>query len=106
MPVCPVHQKEMRPGKFGPYCPTKLPDDSWCQEGKKMKGSSGRSAALPMSQVGLPAPVSAEAGSTALACAALAFAGHLCHGTGAEGLTDALACASKAYELGLHLGGK
>jgi len=29
-PICPTHNKEMRPGKFGFYCPTKV-DDGWCQ---------------------------------------------------------------------------
>ncbi len=32
-PICPVHNKPMRPGKNGGYfCATKLPDDTWCKE--------------------------------------------------------------------------
>ena len=31
-PLCEIHKKPMRPGKQGGwFCPTKLPDDSWCR---------------------------------------------------------------------------
>lgn len=36
-PLCEVHKKPMRPGKQGGwFCPTKLPDDSWCR-GRTLK---------------------------------------------------------------------
>lgn len=31
-PSCRVHHKPMRHGRLGWYCPTKLPDGSWCSE--------------------------------------------------------------------------
>ena len=34
-PPCPVHGRQMRPSKYGDggyYCPTKLPDGSYCKE--------------------------------------------------------------------------
>lgn len=29
--ICPIHQKELRQGKFGLYCATKMEDGSWCK---------------------------------------------------------------------------
>ncbi len=94
-PVCPVHGVAMRAGnKGGFYCAKKNPDGSWCNQ--RQSGSKPAAAAAPVA--------SPQAQSTALAVAALNFAGALCHGQGADGLSDALAVAAKAYELGIHLG--
>lgn len=38
--ICPTHNKEMRSGRFGLYCSTKLEDGSWC----KYKVSSSKNA--------------------------------------------------------------
>ena len=95
-PVCPIHGKAMRPGNKGGYfCATKLPDGSWCKERASGEGESKSGGG----GVGL-------AKDNALAVAALQFAGALCHGQGPDALSDALAVAAKAYELGVHLGGK
>jgi hypothetical protein len=37
-PTCPVHQKEMRSGKYGYFCPTKQEDGSWCDWSAKADG--------------------------------------------------------------------
>lgn len=37
-PTCPVHQKEMRSGKYGFFCPTKQEDGNWCDWAAKADG--------------------------------------------------------------------
>jgi hypothetical protein len=44
---CPLHNKEMRDGSYGPYCTTKMPDGSWCKEGKKVGQAPTESYASP-----------------------------------------------------------
>jgi hypothetical protein len=97
-PVCPIHGKAMRSGNKGGYfCATKLPDGSWCKE--KAHYEEGDHLIKPRGG-------ETSGDNTSLAVAALQFAGALCQGQGPESLSDALACAAKAYELGQHLGGK
>jgi len=33
--LCPIHKKPFREGKFGKFCATKMPDESWCKEKPK-----------------------------------------------------------------------
>lgn len=44
MAICPIHNKEMREGKFGPFCATKLDDGTWC----KYKGEKSAYKTLPV----------------------------------------------------------
>jgi hypothetical protein len=84
-PICPIHQKPMRAGKFGWYCSTK-DGENWCSQKvpfpKKEAASSAPPAAPP---VGATAPVASPANAKAMiACAALEFAGRIYQGAGNE----------------------
>ena len=86
MPQCPDHPTAvLREGKYGLFCPTKLPDGSWCKF--KVKAAP-KTEAVPVPQ---PVPLP----KARLAEAALAFAGQVFHGSGNP--NEALAAAASAY---------
>lgn len=72
--LCPEHGTQLRPGKFGMFCPTKNPDGSWCKY-KPGKGSAPKPAATV-------APPSSATPQYLLTIAALDFAGKVYQGTG------------------------
>ena len=88
IPVCPVHQRPMRDGKFGFFCATKLPDGNWCKEKVSM-------VQTPVAAEAVPNPPSLP--RIRLAEAALAFAGAVYHGSGPTGTEEALTLAASAY---------
>lgn len=87
-PTCPTHQKVMRPGQGGFFCPSKMPDGSWCTY--KVKPEP---AAEPATNHG-----TAPASGDALAVASLSFAAALFRGAGTEMGDDAIALAIKTYQ--------
>ena len=92
IPVCTVHGKPMREGKFGYYCAAKLPDGTWCQQKSKQAPES------PAAQVSSTPVVEPQVlPKVRLAEAALAFAGAIYHGSGPVGATEALVLAQTAY---------
>lgn len=86
-PICKVHGKPMREGKFGWFCPTKDAQGNWCQE--KFKPPK------PEPVVAVPVAEPVALPKTRLAEAALAFAGRIYQGTGSG--EDALSLAASAY---------
>lgn len=85
--ICPDHGTNLRPGKFGMFCPTKNPDGSWC------KYKPGKSAAPKPAAV---APPSSATPEYLLTIAALDFAGKVYQGTG--DYNSALEAAATALE--------
>jgi hypothetical protein len=85
--ICPDHGTPLRPGKFGPFCPTKNPDGSWC------KFKPGKGTPKPAAPV---APPSSATPEYLLVIAALDFAGKVYQGSGDP--TSALEAAAAALE--------
>ena len=89
IPVCTVHGKPMREGKFGYFCATKLPDGTWCQQ---------KASGAPAAQVSSEPVVEPQVlPKVRLAEAALAFAGAVYQGSGPVGANEALVLAQTAY---------
>lgn len=90
MPLCKVHNVDMKPSKFGGfYCTQQNADGSYCKEkfGQPPKVRSPQANGHP------------ENGKAQIAAAALHFAAALCRGQGHESVNDALEVAKKAYDL-------
>jgi hypothetical protein len=73
MPVCPIHNVEMKPSKFagGFYCTSKMPDGAYCTQ-KVTAPATPAKPAMPPSQTS----------EMTLRMAALEFAGRVHAGTG------------------------
>ena len=91
MQTCPLHpQAALREGKFGLFCPTKMPDGSWCKTKFKTPPPPAQVSSEPVHDLQtLP--------KVRLAEAALKFAGAVYQGAGPVGEAEALALAQKAY---------
>jgi hypothetical protein len=92
-PRCPVHpQAVLREGQYGLFCPTKMPDGSWCKtKFKKQAPEAPQHSSEPVKELQtLP--------KVRLAEAALAFAGAVYHGSGPVGANEALVLAQTAYK--------
>ena len=88
MAQCPDHPNAvLREGKYGLFCPTKLPDGSWCKFKVKAAPTPAVTAVPVTEPVALP--------KVRLAEAALAFAGSIFHGSGNP--NEALTTAASAY---------
>ena len=90
IPICKIHQKPMREGKFGWYCATKDAQGQWCKE-KFTPPPVQTPVAVPVAQPQAFPRVR-------LAEAALAFAGRVYQGSGPVGQEDALLLAGQAYK--------
>jgi len=90
IPVCPVHGKPMREGKFGYFCATKDAAGNWCKEKQKTAPAAQVSSEPVVEPQVLP--------KVRLAEAALAFAGAVYQGSGPVGANEALALAQTAYK--------
>ena len=86
--TCPQHGTQLRPGKFGMFCPTKNADGSWC----KYKPGKGTPTPAPATTV---APPSSATPSYLLVVAALDFASRVYQGTG--DVASALEAAKAAH---------
>ena len=87
IPVCTVHGKPMREGKFGYFCATKDAAGNWCKEKQKTAPAAQVSSEPVVEPQVLP--------KVRLAEAALSFAGNIFHGSGNP--NEALAAAASAY---------
>jgi hypothetical protein len=91
IPVCPVHGKPMREGKFGYFCATKDAAGNWCKEkSKQAPEAPAQVSSEPVKELqALP--------KVRLAEAALSFAGAVYQGSGPVGANEALVLAQTAF---------
>lgn len=102
-PICPVHAKQMRPGKFGWFCATKVgtgPDGNsiFCDHKVQRSAPAKPAAATPAassSASAAPAGNGDGGARLALALACLKMAGDVC---GRSDNGDPVALAERAFD--------